>query len=645
MKSVAVPAQINGDVSHGRGAAARPGTFFRSGERASVALPAEIGFLAAYGLAPGLLLACAQQARLLGISAESVLLGEGLMQEADYYKALARHCKIAYLDRDVRLGGASHYPQAVHAGVADIAGFHQARWLLAPRGTAIARVIQAARAAHAPAFAITAPAQMSALLQRQHRREILARASFDLPNSHPQFSAFQKGAMLPSVRVAAMLLVAVLALVVSGWFWLAVTFACGLVFLSGIFLRLSAAAMSDSAKAEIAPELPEALLPTYTIVVPLYDEASIVAQLAGALDALDYPKARLDIKIVVEERDQSTLAALTALALPARYEIIVAPEGRPRTKPRALNIALPLARGTLLSVFDAEDVPEPRQLRLAAARFAQAPETLACVQARLAIENIGESWLTRLFAVEYAALFDVINPGLAVLGLPLPLGGTSNHFRTSVLRQIKGWDAWNVTEDADLGLRLARWGYGVETINATTLEEAPVALQAWLGQRRRWQKGWMQTIATHLHNPARLVADLGFARAAFTAAMMLGMVMGPLVGPFFTVLMLYEAVCGDMMQPQTAFEICASSLACFVFVAGVWAMLWPAVLGIRHRRLWPLLPWLALLPAYYLLGSIAAWQGLFEFCTKPFHWQKTAHGVTKTARGRAATPVPPPAAA
>ena len=219
------------------------------------------------------------------------------------------------------------------------------------------------------------------------------------------------------------------------------------------------------------------------------------------------------------------------------------------------------------------------------------------------------------------------------------------HFRTSVLRQVKGWDAWNVTEDADLGLRLARWGYSVETLDATTLEEAPVTLEAWLGQRRRWHKGWMQTIATHLRDPARLVADLGFVRAVFTAAMMLGMVMGPLVGPFFTVLMIYEALCGDMMQPQTAFEICASSLACFVFVAGVWAMLWPAVLGIRHRHLWHLLPWLALLPIYFVLGSIAAWQGLFELCTKPFHWQKTAHGVTKTARAQAATPVPPPAAA
>ena len=429
MKSFAAPAQPNGDVSHGRSPAARPGASFRAGERSSVALPAEIGFLTAYGVAPGLLLACAHRARLLGVSADSILLGEGLMQESDYYKALARHCKTAYIENIVRLGGASCYPQAIHAGVADIAGCHRARWLLAPRGAAIAHVIQAARATDAPAFALTDPTRLSALVQRQHRREILARASFDLPNSHPQFSAFQKGATLPSVRVAAMLLIAAFALVVSGLFWLAVTFVCGLVFLCGIFLRLSAAAMLDSAAADVAPDLPEALLPAYTIVVALYDEASVVAQLAGALDALDYPKARLDIKFVVEERDQSTLDALTKLALPARYEIIVAPEGLPRTKPRALNIALPLARGKLLTVFDAEDVPEPRQLRQAAARFAHGPETLACLQARLAIENIGESWLTRLFAAEYAALFDVINPGLAVLGLPLPLGGTSNHFR------------------------------------------------------------------------------------------------------------------------------------------------------------------------------------------------------------------------
>jgi cellulose synthase/poly-beta-1,6-N-acetylglucosamine synthase-like glycosyltransferase len=166
--------------------------------------------------------------------------------------------------------------------------------------------------------------------------------------------------------------------------------------------------------------------------------------------------------------DRATRLAIEASDLPATYEIVVAPAGWPRTKPRALNIALPLVRGELLVIFDAEDVPAPGQLREAAERFLRAPRELACLQARLAIDNIEDFWLTRLFAIEYAVLFDVLNRGLAGLGLPLPLGGSSNHFRTEVLREVCGWDAWNVTEDADLGLRLARFGYGVGILPSST---------------------------------------------------------------------------------------------------------------------------------------------------------------------------------
>ena len=184
---------------------------------------------------------------------------------------------------------------------------------------------------------------------------------------------------------------------------------------------------------------------------------------------------------MLEHDDLETARALRAAGLPPYAEIVVAPHGAPRTKPRALNVALPLARGRLLTIFDAEDRPEPGQLREAAAAFAVAGPRLACLQARLAIDNGQESWLSYFFAIGYAALFDVINPGLAALGLPLPLGGTSNHFRTDLLRRVVGWDAWNVTEDADLGLRFARLGYGVGMIAATTFEDAPTDIAALAG--------------------------------------------------------------------------------------------------------------------------------------------------------------------
>jgi glycosyltransferase XagB len=209
---------------------------------------------------------------------------------------------------------------------------------------------------------------------------------------------------------------------------------------------------------------------------------------------LRHNTAKLDIKLVIEHDDRATCRAIQALKLPAIYETVVAPKGWPRTKPRALNIALPQLRGELAVVYDAEDIPAPSQLREAAERFLRAPRKLACLQARLAIDNSEDSWLTRLFAIEYAMLFDVLNPGYAGLGLPVPLGGSSNHFRTEVLRDVCGWDAWNVTEDADLGLRLARFGYRVGILSSTTQEEAPARLDAWLKQRRRWSKGWMRLV-------------------------------------------------------------------------------------------------------------------------------------------------------
>jgi cellulose synthase/poly-beta-1,6-N-acetylglucosamine synthase-like glycosyltransferase len=156
------------------------------------------------------------------------------------------------------------------------------------------------------------------------------------------------------------------------------------------------------------------------------------------------------------------------LDLPASMEIIVAPRGPPQTKPRALNVALALARGAFTVIYDAEDLPGRRQLRTAAARFAVSGPEVACLQARLSIYDPGRNALTRLFAIEYAALFEVINPGLIALGHPILLGGTSNHFRTQVLQVGRGWDAWNVTEDADLSIRLARAGFRIGDLPLST---------------------------------------------------------------------------------------------------------------------------------------------------------------------------------
>ncbi len=239
--------------------------------------------------------------------------------------------------------------------------------------------------------------------------------------------------------------------------------ACGTllctVFLAAAALRLSSALVHAAPAANNRIGSPPTELPIYTIICALYREAAVVQNLVAAIRALDYPPEKLDVKFVLEADDTETRDALATLDLGPPFEIITAPPIGPRTKPKALNVALPLARGSYTVVFDAEDVPEPDQLRRAVAAFMAADDRLACLQASLTIDNTADNWLARMFTANYAGQFDVFLPGLAALRLPFPLGGSSNHFRTAVLRKIGGWDPYNVTEDADLGIRLCRLGY------------------------------------------------------------------------------------------------------------------------------------------------------------------------------------------
>ena len=188
-------------------------------------------------------------------------------------------------------------------------------------------------------------------------------------------------------------------------------------------------------------------------------------KLVAALDALDYPRAKLDNKLVIEEGDDETREALERLDLPLRYQIVVAPDGQPRTKPRALNIALAQAETTSSPCTTPRTSPSPTSC----AR--RRPRSPPCRARRMPAgaarhRQFRDSWLARLFAIEYAALFEAVNPGLSRLDAPVALGGTLNHFRIEALRDAGGWDTWNVTEDIDLGFRLARHGYGVDALDS-----------------------------------------------------------------------------------------------------------------------------------------------------------------------------------
>ncbi len=323
--------------------------------------------------------------------------------------------------------------------------------------------------------------------------------------------------------------------------------------------------------------------------------------------------------------------------------MVVVPPGQPRTKPRALNVGLAMARGRYLVVYDAEDVPDPGQLRDAVAMFAAAEPDVACLQARLVIDNIDDSHLTRFFTVEYGALFDVVNPALPRFDLPMPLGGTSNHLRVDVLRGLGGWDPWNVTEDADLSIRLAMAGHRIGDLPSSTQEEAPSTVGAWMGQRTRWMKGLAQVTITHSRRPIRNLGRLGPTRLFGAAALIFGALASAIVYPIFTGLVVLAIAAGDIMGGDSLADTVATASAFILLCAGLLAMTVPGFVAIRRRRWgWRLWPYAALMPFYYLLVSLAAWRSLWELARDPDRWNKTEHGLARTSRAETGPSGPRP---
>ena len=401
-------------------------------------------------------------------------------------------------------------------------------------------------------------------------------------------------------------------------------------FLCVVLLRSIALWQLRSPPPRVAPppaaHASDAALPLYTILVPLFREAVVVPQLVASLRALDYPPERLEVMLIVEEVDRETKAALEAAGLDPHMRIIVVPDGQPRTKPRATQYALQLAMGEYVVVYDAEDAPEPDQLRRALAGLEAGGERLGCLQAQLNIDNSDVSWFTRQFTIEYTALFDCILPALERLRLPVPLGGTSNHFPRRVLDAVGGWDPYNVTEDADLGMRLARQGWHVGVIPSTTWEEAPQTFGVWKGQRTRWLKGWMQTYLVHMRQPRRLWRELGARRFIGFQVLMGGMILSVLVHPWFYLLIAFDLWQGRMLSvPQGVFEQWLLGIGLFNLVAGyVSAIALGTVAAARRGRL-GLAAHAVMMPAYWLAISFAAHRALLQLVSAPFYWEKTEH--------------------
>lgn len=369
--------------------------------------------------------------------------------------------------------------------------------------------------------------------------------------------------------------------------------------------------------------------PTYTVFCPLYKESAVLNQFVDAMNNLDYPKEKLRIMLLLEEDDSDTIHEALIRKLPSHFEVIIVPHSLPKTKPKATNYGLWMADSKYAVIYDAEDVPDPDQLKKAVTAFEEAPGDIACIQAKLDFYNSRQNIITRLFTAEYSLWFNLTLVGLQSIKGPIPLGGTSNHFKTEVLKGLDGWDPYNVTEDCDLGIRLYKQGFRTGILDSTTLEEANSQLGNWIRQRSRWIKGYMQTFLVHSRNPRKLQRH-AFDLHIFTFYLVVGgKVLSTLVNPIMWLLTIvyfvFRPLVGGVIQslyPGPLFYIAVSTL-----VVGNALYIYYFLIGSAYRDKWNLVKYTLFAPLYWLVMSLAAMYALYQLIVKPHYWEKTTHGL------------------
>ncbi len=368
--------------------------------------------------------------------------------------------------------------------------------------------------------------------------------------------------------------------------------------------------------------------PIFSLLIPMYKEPETLRQMVQALKDLEYPQDKKDVQFLLEADDAITLAVARAMQMPSGFRVTVVPESFPRTKPKACNVGLSLAKGKYLVIYDAEDLPEKDQLKNAVLAFEHSPKKVVCIQSRLNYYNPRQNILTRWFTAEYSAWFDLQLPGLAALGAVIPLGGTSNHFKTNVLKELLGWDAYNVTEDCDLGVRLARAGYATRMLETTTWEEACSRPQFWIKQRTRWQKGYIQTWFVHMRRPFLLLRELGPINFLHYQLLIGGVTFSVLVNPVFWLM----ALVWFIFRPDGVTQLFPGPVfaaGAFCLFLGNFVFIYVNLLGLCKRRYDSLMWWALLTPFYWMMMSYSGWRAVIQFFRDPFVWEKTQHGLTE----------------
>jgi cellulose synthase/poly-beta-1,6-N-acetylglucosamine synthase-like glycosyltransferase len=459
-----------------------------------------------------------------------------------------------------------------------------------------------------------------------------------LRNLTPQLSADRT--LSPKQRRGGIVVLAALAVaLLVSWratFILAVA-AATIIYFASMLLRIRLYHLSLNGKGMIkirddhARSVADSELPSYTVLVPAFREPEVCERLIDNLRRLEYPSDRLQILLLLEEDDTGTIeAATSAVGQATDVQIVLVPNHEPRTKPKALNYGLTLSRGSIVTIFDAEDRPDPLQLRKVAIALSAAPPDVACVQAQLAFFNPNQNLITKWFAIDYAMWFTQLLPGLAQLDAPIPLGGTSNHFRREVLLELMAWDPFNVTEDADLGIRMRRAGYRSAVIDSVTEEEANSDFINWIKQRSRWYKGYAQTLLVHLREPRALLGELGVKEFLLFLLFVGGTPLLSLLNPLFWAMTALWWI-GHPTAIRDLFPTAIYFAGLICWIAGNFIFAYMCMLSVRDPSKAKLRGAAVLMPIYWVMMSMAALKAAIQLLSAPSYWEKTTHGLDTEA--------------
>lgn len=605
-------------------------------------LPHDISFLYQFGFSYSSLANASAQSRCIGMSASSIMISDNTISEESYFRYMAAYLGLPFDDTDIQLGEYLGEHDSQNQSI------DKARLTLVRSNGPLCYVYISPEGRNLPelrAFIAKHPSLKNRIVittNTVNRRIFIARwqdaliqgAVFWLKDNFPSQSAsvvitkIQSNFLwVLSASISALMLFYYKATVLFLHIFISI------FYLICVWVRMVAALTSQPEKQapySLLPKYHHASLPVYSVLIALYHEEGQVADLVAALSKLQWPRSKLEIKLICEGDDQETIDAVKRAVSGPPFELVIVPPALPRTKPKALNFAFPLCKGRFLVLYDAEDRPHPLQLMEAYTAFENSDQKLACLQAPLVIHNHHQGWLPSLFAIEYSALFSGLLPALARWETPIPLGGTSNHFRRSALVHAGAWDPYNVTEDADLGIRLSRMGYKTGILKSPTYEEAPETIGVWIKQRSRWYKGWLQTWLVHMRHPRLLRKNLGWFNTFIFHAIITGLIVSALTHPLFLISLggtIYHFLSSEQISTYyitlAIFDLSNILFGYIAFAVLAWRSL--PVSGLTSLRCR-----IVGIPIYWLLISVGAWRAVWHLIYRPFEWEKTPHSNSKS---------------